>query len=112
MLSPYLRRRVSVVTTDGRYLVGILHTADQLLNIVLTSCSERVFGDAGKHSETDGAEMTEHPLGVLMIRGCDVVCVAAVNTVEEAKVSTKSIRGWNLPPVKRAPRSAECSSVN
>ncbi|CBH09824.1 U6 snRNA-associated Sm-like protein LSm8p [Trypanosoma brucei gambiense DAL972] len=125
MLSQYLRRRVSVVTVDGRYLVGVLHAADQLMNLVLTSCAERVFDDEAEDSNdpndiknnrngTNGAtppggEMREHSLGVLMIRGSDVVCVASVNTVEEAKLSRKLWRGRNLPVVERVARSATAS---
>ncbi|RNF04573.1 U6 snRNA-associated Sm-like protein LSm8p [Trypanosoma rangeli] len=121
MLKHYLRRRVSVITTDGRYLVGVLHTADQLLNLVLTSCVERVFDEAGENAggspqheqplrsdgNSGGGEMQELAMGVMMIRGSDVVCVAAVDTVEEAKVSAKSWRGRNLPAVECVPRAAD-----
>ncbi|KEG13266.1 U6 snRNA-associated Sm-like protein LSm8 [Trypanosoma grayi] len=115
MLAHYLRRRVSVVTTDGRNLVGVLHAADQLLNLVLTSCVERVFDDGDNNNDNsheggaggrDGGEMQELQLGVMMIRGSDVVCVAAVNTVEEARVSARAWRGRNLPAVERVPRAA------
>ncbi|KAF8282368.1 U6 snRNA-associated Sm-like protein LSm8p [Trypanosoma cruzi] len=122
MLTHYLRRRVSVITTDGRYLVGVLHAADQLLNVVLTSCVERVFDEARENAggsqeqqenqpmssndNSGGGRMQELPMGVMMIRGSDVVCVAAVDTVEEAKLSIKSWRGRNLPAVERVPRAA------
>ncbi|KAH9599428.1 LSM domain [Trypanosoma melophagium] len=121
MLAQYLRRRVSVITTDGRCLVGVLHAADQLLNLVLTSCAERVFeketdpitednnnnnNNNNSNKEEEDAPMRELPMGVMMIRGSDVVCVTAVNTVEEAKVSVSALRGRNLPPVEEVPRSA------
>nr|CCC89664.1 unnamed protein product [Trypanosoma congolense IL3000] len=122
MLSQYLRRRVSVVTVDGRYLVGVLHAADQLMNVVLTSCVERTFDDTGDASTQVGSSsgvddpneggntkrgtVQEQQLGVMMIRGSDVVCIASVNTIEEAKLSMKDWRGRNLPPVQRVARLA------
>ncbi|RNF19503.1 U6 snRNA-associated Sm-like protein LSm8p [Trypanosoma conorhini] len=120
MLTHYLRRRVSVITTDGRYFVGVLHAADQLLNLVLTSCVERVFdeaeenaGESPQHEQPPrsdggggGGAMQELAMGVMMFRGSDVVCVAGVDTVEEAKVSAKSWRGRNLPAVTCVPRAA------
>ncbi|ORC89648.1 U6 snRNA-associated Sm-like protein LSm8 [Trypanosoma theileri] len=122
MLAQYLRRRVSVITTDGRSLVGVLHAADQLLNLVLTSCVERVFereNDDNNNNNNDNrkeeeeeeekekeAPMRELSMGVMMIRGSDVVCVMAVNTIEEAKWSVSALRGRNLPPVEEVPRAA------
>ncbi|KAG5477047.1 hypothetical protein LSCM1_05387 [Leishmania martiniquensis] len=123
MLSQYLRKRVSVVTADGRNLVGVLHAADQLLNIVLTSCVERVgapydFED-GETGEGNGAVVDESVsaagssgsvtrgalpaleevhLGVMMLRGADIVSIAAVDVYEEAGTNVKDWRGRDMPP--------------
>jgi U6 snRNA-associated Sm-like protein LSm8 len=116
MLTQYLRKRVSVVTVDGRNLVGVLHAADQLLNIVLTSCMERVgapcdaAGDANEdvHDDADGpspspasafAPMEEVQLGVMMLRGADVVSIAIIDVYEEAGTNVKEWRGRDMPPV-------------
>ncbi|KAK7194551.1 LSM domain containing protein [Novymonas esmeraldas] len=128
MLSSYLRKRVSVVTVDGRNLVGVLHAADQLLNIVLTSCVERV-GAPYDHAEArdsgdddaavadvggSGVDHTAAPLpvmeevhlGVLMLRGADVVTIAAVDVYEEAGTNVKDWRGRDMPPVPSAAANA------
>lgn len=47
-LQGLLDSRVSVITNDGRNIVGMLKGLDQKLNIVLEECHERVFAaDAG-----------------------------------------------------------------
>ena len=47
-LQGLLDGRVSVITNDGRNIVGVLKGLDQKLNIVLEECHERVFAsDAG-----------------------------------------------------------------
>ncbi|KAG5502905.1 hypothetical protein JKF63_04678 [Porcisia hertigi] len=130
MLSQYLRKRVSVVTADGRNLVGVLHAADQLLNVVLTSCVERIGApydlvdcavgeDNGRGAEeavsttTSGGDaahkalppMEEVQLGVIMLRGADVVSIAAIDVYEEAGTNVKDWRGRDMPPATAAANS-------
>ena len=59
---------LSVITNDGRHIVGTLRGFDQVTNVILEDCAERVY------SSESGVE--EAPLGVYMIRG-DNVCVNA-----------------------------------
>lgn len=121
MLTQYLRKRVSVVTVDGRNLVGVLHAADQLMNIVLTSCVERVGApcdDAGDdHAEDNSSAagasggggggvspstfspIEEVSLGVMMLRGADVVSIAVIDVYEEAGTNVREWRGRDMPPV-------------
>ncbi|GET89278.1 hypothetical protein, conserved [Leishmania tarentolae] len=129
MLSQYLRKRVSVVTVDGRNLVGVLHAADQLLNIVLTSCVERIGAPydvddnaAAEEVSTvadevstainrnDTARSTLPPLeevqlGVMMLRGADVVSIAVIDVYEEAGTNVKDWRGRDMPPVTAVGKS-------
>lgn len=67
-LTNMLDARVSVITNDGRHIVGTLRGFDQVTNVILEDCAERVY------SSESGVE--EAPLGVYMIRG-DNVCVNA-----------------------------------
>ena len=67
-LTNMLDARVSVSTNDGRHIVGTLRGFDQVTNVILEDCAERVY------SSESGVE--EAPLGVYMIRG-DNVCVNA-----------------------------------
>lgn len=105
MLSSYLRKRVSVVTVDGRNLVGLLHAADQLMNIVLTSCMERIAapyddlqrGHVDNSGEVEPVEIVN--LGVMMLRGADVVSIAAIDVYEEAGTNVAQWAGRDMPPV-------------
>ena len=67
-LTSMMDARVSVITNDGRHIVGTLRGFDQVTNVILEDCAERVY------SSESGVE--EAPLGVYMIRG-DNVCVNA-----------------------------------
>jgi U6 snRNA-associated Sm-like protein LSm8 len=89
MAAEYLKKRVSVITADGRHYLGTLESCDQVLNVVLSSCVERI------HSIEAGAE--DMPLGAFLIRGSRVVCIGAVDTFEEATVDVRSLRGPALP---------------
>ncbi|KPI90027.1 hypothetical protein ABL78_0887 [Leptomonas seymouri] len=117
MLTQYLRKRVSVVTVDGRNLVGVLHAADQLLNVVITSCVERIgapydeadaeedgnstsdkgISASGKPS-TSFSPIEEVQLGVMMLRGADIVSMAVIDVYEEAGTNVKEWRGRDMPP--------------
>jgi U6 snRNA-associated Sm-like protein LSm8 len=55
---------VSVITLDGRCIVGTLKGSDPTCNLVLADSHERVF------SEDKGMEM--EPLGLYLIRGDSV----------------------------------------
>jgi small nuclear ribonucleoprotein (snRNP)-like protein len=61
LLVEYLEKRVSVITNDGRVILGQLRGFDQVCNIVLDGCTERIF------SKDAGVETTE--FGLQVIRG-------------------------------------------
>ncbi|KAK5981064.1 U6 snRNA-associated Sm protein LSm8 [Trichostrongylus colubriformis] len=60
-LDTFMNRVISVVTGDGRNIVGMMKGFDQLVNVVLEDSHERVY------SETQGVEQI--PLGLYIIRG-------------------------------------------
>lgn len=60
-LEAWLESVVSVITNDGRNIVGRLKGFDQCINIVLEECHERVY------STTAGVEQVV--LGLYVIRG-------------------------------------------
>jgi U6 snRNA-associated Sm-like protein LSm8 len=66
LLVEFLDKRVGVVTNDGRMIVGRLRGFDQVCNVVLDSCVERIF------SPDVGVESAEY--GVQVVRG-DNMCV-------------------------------------
>ncbi|CAM9567526.1 unnamed protein product, partial [Heterosigma akashiwo] len=56
---------VSVITNDGRNIVGLLKGYDQATNVILGACHERVFSpDAG---------VEQVALGLYIVRG-DNMC--------------------------------------
>lgn len=75
-LASMVDARVSVITNDGRHIVGVLRGFDQVVNVILEDCHERVY------STTSGVEHA--PLGLYMIRGdnmcvlCSCVCRSCV----------------------------------
>lgn len=92
-MADYLGKRVSVVANDGRVVVGKLLGFDQVSNLVLSECVERIFrADAGVDVVS---------LGVFVLRGDNV---AAVGEMDEALDGTIK---WNEITV----RSNECVMV-
>eukprot|EP01147_Barroeca_monosierra_P002674 gene2674-5566_t len=71
----YLKKRVAVVTQDGRFIVGNLRGFDQAVNLILTDSSERVV------SLHEGVEVMS--LGLYIVRGDNVLSAIAV-TVQSA----------------------------
>lgn len=57
----YLTEQVSVVSNDGKCYVGILRGFDQVTNIILERCHERIY------SLAEGVE--EVLLGLYIVRG-------------------------------------------
>jgi U6 snRNA-associated Sm-like protein LSm8 len=60
-LQEYVNKTVTVISTDGRNIVGILKGFDQVQNLVLSESHERVF------SEDKG--VSQQVLGLYLIRG-------------------------------------------
>ncbi|OTF75872.1 Lsm1-like protein [Euroglyphus maynei] len=92
-LESYVGRTVSVITVDGRQIVGTLKGFDQTINIIMEECHERVY------SVSAGVEQVF--LGLYIIRG-DNVYVAVVGEIDEEldkKVNYSIIRAEPLNPV-------------
>ena len=60
-LTPLVDTQISVITNDGRNIIGILRGFDQTTNLILEGCFERVY------SEDSGVEQAV--LGLYIIRG-------------------------------------------
>lgn len=61
LLAEYVNKNVSIITNDGRTLIGRLRGLDQVCNIIVDQCIERVFAvDSG---------VSTVPHGLLVIRG-------------------------------------------
>ncbi|MCP9265374.1 Sm-like protein LSM8 [Dirofilaria immitis] len=64
-LESFINKVISVITGDGRNIVGLMKGFDQTINLVLEDSHERVF------SEDAGVEQI--PLGLYIVRGDNVV---------------------------------------
>lgn len=60
-LKDLLEKTVSIITNDGRNIIGLMKGYDQTLNVVLEESHERVF------SPNEGVSQTV--LGLYIIRG-------------------------------------------
>ncbi|XP_077540671.1 U6 snRNA-associated Sm-like protein LSm8 [Haemaphysalis longicornis] len=70
-LEGYVNHTVSIITADGRHIVGTLKGFDQTINLILDESHERVY------SSDHGVEQV--PLGLYIVRGDNVVVVGQVD---------------------------------
>ena len=91
-LASMLNARVHLITNDGRHVVGTLRGFDQVTNVILEDCSERVY------SSESGVE--EAPLGLYMIRGDNVALVGPVDEELDAGLDLAGTRAAPLKPIK------------
>mmetsp|Transcript_21137 Transcript_21137/g.33949 ORF Transcript_21137/g.33949 Transcript_21137/m.33949 type:complete len:108 (+) Transcript_21137:192-515(+) len=80
-------KMVSIITCDGRNIVGTLKGLDQQTNVVLSDCHERVY------SQT--SEVEQEVLGLYIIRGQNVGIIGILDEETENKMDLKQVRGEN-----------------
>ncbi|KAL6757127.1 N-alpha-acetyltransferase 38, NatC auxiliary subunit-like protein [Haematococcus lacustris] len=83
---------VSVITNDGRNLVGTLRGYDQATNLVLAETHERVY------STKQGVEQV--PLGLYFVRGDNVAMVGEMDEDLDNAQELLSLRAEPLKPIK------------
>ncbi|KAI2499558.1 snRNP protein [Fragilaria crotonensis] len=88
-LSDWKDKSITVVTCDGRLLVGILVGHDQVQNLILKDAQERIY------SEEEDVEIV--PLGLYMIRGDNVALVGEADWKEK----DSTIRAEPIPAVQQ-----------
>uniref|UniRef100_A0A7S0TCV1 U6 snRNA-associated Sm-like protein LSm8 n=1 Tax=Ostreococcus mediterraneus TaxID=1486918 RepID=A0A7S0TCV1_9CHLO len=91
-LASMVDARVSVITNDGRHIVGVLRGFDQVVNVILEDCHERVY------STTSGVEHA--PLGLYMIRGDNIAVVGALDEDLDAEIDFTGVVAAPLRPIK------------
>jgi len=87
-LETYVNHIVSVITSDGRIIVGTLKGFDQTINLVLDDSYERVY------SSTQGIEQVV--LGLYIIRGDNVAVIGEIDEDIEKQLDLPSIRAEPL----------------
>ncbi|XP_074304096.1 sm-like protein LSM8 isoform X1 [Silene latifolia] len=98
-LEPLVDQLISVITNDGRNIVGYLKGFDQATNIILDESHERVF------STKEGVQQIV--LGLYIIRGDNIDyyrlhCRCIIGELDEeldAELGLSELRGHPLKPV-------------
>lgn len=90
-LKEYLNKPVSVITSDGRNIVGELRGFDKSVNIVLDKSHERVFS-------TDKG-VAKKPLGAFVVRGDNIVLVGLLDEEEDVNRDLSTVKAPPLKPV-------------
>ena len=93
MLEEYRGKRVGVVLSDNRQLAGTMFSYDAYTNLLLRDVVEFIIEESesaplenGKAEHSGPSHVVvEEPIGVLMVRGADVVAIGLIDTVEEAQ---------------------------
>lgn len=83
---------VSVLTNDGRIIVGMLRGYDQATNLILADARERVF------STKAGVETVS--LGLYMVRGDNVAVMGLIDEEVDLAVDLSAVRAAPLKPIK------------
>lgn len=82
---------VSVITSDGKLLVGTLKGIDNGTNVILDDSHERVF------SEDQGVE--KHQLGLCVIRGENVAVIGQIDREIDLQIDISKCKAKPLKPV-------------
>lgn len=87
-LSTYISKRVLIITTDGRTLIGTLESYDQQTNLILSGTIERIIRPAEDEEESSSVEH-----GLYLVRGDNVVLVGGVDEELDESIDWGKVRG-------------------
>lgn len=88
ILTPLVDKMISIITSDGRNLVGTLRGFDQTINVVLDGATERVY------SLQSGVE--EIPLGLQVVRGDNVAVIGEVDEEMDNELDLSQLKAAPL----------------
>ncbi|KAH6619802.1 hypothetical protein B0J18DRAFT_254337 [Chaetomium sp. MPI-SDFR-AT-0129] len=94
-LNSYTDKKVCIITTDGRTLVGTLAAHDYTTNLVLHNTVERVIRDPD-----EGEPSAEVPLGLYIVRGENVCLVGLVDEALDASINWTEVKGAAIGTTK------------
>ncbi|KAJ8486464.1 hypothetical protein OPV22_018949 [Ensete ventricosum] len=92
-LESLVDQTISVITNDGRNIVGVLRGFDQATNIILDESHERVY------STKEGVQQLV--LGLYIIRGDNISVVGELDEELDANLDLSKLRAHPLKPVGR-----------
>ncbi|ORX85242.1 LSM-domain-containing protein [Anaeromyces robustus] len=90
-LQDYIDQHISVITNDGRVIIGVLKGYDQATNIILEHSVERIF------RPTEGVESSE--LGLHIIRGDNIAVVGQIDVEEDENIDWSLVQANPILPV-------------
>eukprot|EP01040_Poterioochromonas_malhamensis_P004669 gene4669-5004_t len=90
-LQDFLNKTVSIITNDGRNIIGHLKGYDQAINVILEQSHERVF------SEDKGVEI--NPLGLYIVRGDNIAMIGELDEEEDGKRDLSKVTGTPLKAI-------------
>jgi len=90
-LESYVNHIVSVITSDGRIIVGTLKGFDQTINLILDDSYERVY--------SSGQGVEQVVLGLYIIRGDNVAVIGEVDEDVEKQLDFTTIRAEPLSAI-------------
>eukprot|EP00697_Spironema_sp_BW2_P000123 gnl/Spiro4/10174_TR5407_c0_g1_i1.p1 gnl/Spiro4/10174_TR5407_c0_g1~~gnl/Spiro4/10174_TR5407_c0_g1_i1.p1 ORF type:complete len:101 (+),score=26.98 gnl/Spiro4/10174_TR5407_c0_g1_i1:66-368(+) len=90
-MEEWIGHQVSVLTCDGRNIVGTLRGFDQVINIILNDAVERVY------STTSGVEVVQ--LKLYIVRGDNICCLGLLDEDLDAALDPAQIRGHPIKPI-------------
>jgi len=94
-LNSYVDKKVCIITTDGRNLVGVLASHDNTTNVVLQNTVERVIRDPDEDEPSQ-----EVPLGLYLIRGENVCLIGLVDEPLDASIDWTKVKGAAIGTTK------------
>lgn len=90
-LESLVDQQISVITNDGRNIVGVLKGFDQATNIILDESHERVY------STKEGVQQLV--LGLYIIRGDNISIVGEVDEELDSNLDMSKLRAHPLKPI-------------
>ncbi|KAJ0410852.1 hypothetical protein ATCC90586_007888 [Pythium insidiosum] len=90
-LKELMNQNISIITNDGRNIIGVLKGYDQCINVVLDNSFERVY------SLKEPVEAVE--LGLYIVRGDNIAVIGEVSEDVREEVIDDQTRAAPLKPV-------------
>lgn len=90
-LKDMMSTTVSIITNDGRHVVGLLKGVDKSTNLVVAQAHERVY--------SRDKPLQKIPLGLYIVRGDNVSVVGALDVARDAELNLDGLRADPMPPV-------------
>lgn len=90
-LQEWMDKRISVITNDGRNIVGNLKGFDQTVNIILEESHERVF------ALNTGVDQVV--LGLYIIRGDNIAVIGELDEAKDSMMDLSQIKAMPIKPL-------------